>query len=101
MRGKIKGNLDGHRGRYHQTMENAKLINDLLVAMLLTAVAIILGGKAIYHWGSLVVYIVALRYCLNHLNKIVVTFTSINRFYPIFSRHFYFLDSFEFPKPLS
>ncbi|MGV7224864.1 MAG: hypothetical protein ACQ9MH_25520, partial [Nitrospinales bacterium] len=78
------------------------LINDLLVGVLLTAVAIILGGKAIIqkaHWGSLVVYIVALRYCLNHLNKIVVTFKSINRFYPIFSRYFYFLDSFEFPKP--
>jgi hypothetical protein len=101
VKGKIKDNLDGYRNRF-QTMEDAKLINDLLFAVLLTAVASILGGKAIIqkaHWGSLIVYLLALRYCLNHLNKIVVTFTSINRFYPIFSRHFYFIDSFEFPEP--
>jgi hypothetical protein len=99
--GEIKSNLEGFRGRF-QTLENARLINDLLVAMLLFMVAVILGGKAIMqnaHWGSLIVYLLALRYCLSHLNRIVVTFTSINRFYPIFSRYFYFVNCFDLAEP--
>jgi len=99
--GEIKDNLEGFRGRF-QTLENARLINDLLVAMSLFMVAVILGGKAIMqnaHWGSLIVYLLALRYCLNHLNRMVVTFTSINRFYPMFSRYFYFVNCFDLAEP--
>jgi hypothetical protein len=66
------------------------------MAIMLSIVVIILGGNAIIdnaHWGKLIVYLIALRYCLNHLKTTIITFTSINRFYPQFSRYFNFLDA--------
>jgi hypothetical protein len=68
------------------------------MAVLLFIVVIVLGGNALInnaHWGRLIVYLLALRYCLNHLKTTIITFTSINRFYPQFSRYFHFLDSFD------
>lgn len=91
--GDIDMNLNGYRGRY-QTLENARYINDFTMALVLTGVTFVVGVKAFNNsavWGELIVYLVALRYCLNHLKKTMVAFTSINRFYPQFSRYFNFL----------
>ena len=95
--GDINKNIEGYRGRF-QTIEEAKFINDIVMAIMLSIVVIILGGSALIdnaHWGRLIVYLIALRYCLNHLKTTIITFTSINRFYPQFSRYFNFLDSFD------
>ena len=94
--GEIRQNLEGYQERF-QTLEQAKLINDILMAIMLALVALILGGSAIIHnafWGRLIIYLLALKYCLNHLKTTLVTFTSINRFYPQLSRYFYFIDFF-------
>ncbi len=96
-RGEINHNIEGYRGRF-QTIEEAKFINDIVMAAMLFIVVIVLGGNALINnanWGRLLVYLLALRYCLNHLKTTIVTFTSINRFYPQFSRYFHFLDSFD------
>lgn len=98
--GEIEGNLEGFRRRF-QTLENARFINNILVAILLSMVALILGGKAIIgnaHWGALIVYLLALRYCLSHLQKNLVMLTSINRLYPIIARYFSFVDSLDLDK---
>jgi hypothetical protein len=94
-KGEISKNIEGYRGRF-QTIEEAKFINDIVMAIMLSIVVIILGGSAIIdnaHWGRLIVYLIALRYCLNHLKTTIITLTSINRFYPQFSRYFNFLDA--------
>lgn len=99
-RGEITDNLEAFRGRF-QTLENARLINDVLLAILFFLVAAILGGNAIIrnaNWGALIVYLVALRYCLAHLKKTLVALTSINRFYPIFAEYFSFGDSLDLDK---
>jgi ABC-type multidrug transport system fused ATPase/permease subunit len=98
--GEIKQNLEGYQERF-QTLEKAKLINDILMAIMLASVALILGGSAIIHnafWGRLIIYLFALKYCLNHLKTTLVTFTSINRFYPQLSRYFNFVDFFDLTK---
>lgn len=93
--GDIQKNLVGFRGRF-QTLENARFINDITMALVLSGVAFFLGVRAFSDnsvWGELIVYLVALRYCLNHLKTTLVTFTSINRFYPQFSRYMNFIRS--------
>jgi ABC-type multidrug transport system fused ATPase/permease subunit len=98
-KGEINQNVEAYQGRF-QTIEEAKFINDIVMAVMLFLVVIVLGGNALInnaHWGRLIIYLLALRYCLNHLKTTIITFTSINRFYPQFSRYFQFLDSFDGP----
>jgi len=98
--GEIRHNLEGYQERF-QGPEKARFINDMVMAIMLALVAVILGGSAIIHnafWGRLIIYLLALRYCLNHLKTTLVTLTSMNRFYPQFSRYFYFIDYFDLTK---
>ena len=98
--GEIRHNLDGYQARF-QTIEKAKFINDMFMAIMLALVALILGGSAIMHnafWGRLIIYLLALKYCLNHLKTSLVSFTSINRFYPQLSRYFCFIDFLDMSK---
>lgn len=98
--GALHSNQQHYRGRF-QVLENALLINNLTLIILLTLVLIVLGRNAFASgegWGGLIVYIIALRYCSNQIKVISATMTGINRFYPVFLRYFNFIELFKTPK---
>lgn len=82
-------------------IEKAVLLNNLTLITLLIEVLVILGRNAFQTgvgWGSLIVYILALRYCMNQIRNISSSLTGINRFYPVFTRYFNFIEHFENPE---
>ncbi len=96
-KGPIQSNQHYYRGRF-QVIENAGFINDLTTALLIIMVLLILGKSAFSNqgsWGTLIVYLIALRYCMGQFKQMSVTFTNINRFHSIFTRYFHFIDSFK------
>jgi len=92
-RGEIKKNLEGYKGRY-QTLEEVSLINNTLLSVLFCTVAIILGIDVMvnnYRIENIVLYVMALRYCLNHLRSLLTITVRINQYYYSFARYLGFL----------
>jgi ABC-type multidrug transport system fused ATPase/permease subunit len=96
-RGATIKNLDAAERRRIAT-EKSKLISNILFSLAVFFVLIIIGTRAFRvngGWTSLVVYLVALRFCFANFQNVNSKLTSINRFYPQFRRYFLFIQTIQ------
>lgn len=91
--GATRKHLDAYEGRL-RAVETSTFISNLFLAVCLFLVLLAMGGKTILQgqgWSELLVYVLALRFALVSLKQLTRLMTSINLFYPQFSRYFQFV----------
>jgi len=98
---RIVNNLRAFIGRL-SVIELSVLLNDILFAVVLFAVIVARGSASIRQqasWGTLFLYLVALRVAMTQLSKTTRLMISITRFYPLFRRYFHFVEFSQDPPP--
>jgi ABC-type multidrug transport system fused ATPase/permease subunit len=97
--GPVKKQLDSYEGRL-RSVENSRLISGIFMSMILGFILLVMGMDIIHSgigWGSLLVYLLALRFAMTNLQTVFSQITGINRFYPQVLRYFLFVQSY-FPE---
>ena len=91
----VRAFLDAYEERLMATPNAAMVVNTLnavsfFVILTVMGIEIIRGHQG---WGELLLYLLALLYCLNGVKQIAARLTGINRFYPQVKRYFSFIES--------
>ncbi|MDB4470725.1 hypothetical protein N9063_00415 [Deltaproteobacteria bacterium] len=81
-------NMLGFRGRI-MASDKSRLVSDHLMAVCIVLIFLVIGYQMLSShsdWNRLVVYLLALRYCLANFQKVTGTITTVNRFYSVIKR---------------
>ena len=103
--GDIKRSLDAFHGRLI-ALAKSELIGSINFSVVIFIIILILGGGILLgsqNWDGLLIYLVALRYCLANVKLISSRITAINLFYPHIKRYYRFISaiqpSLDYSKP--
>jgi len=83
-------------GRRILVVQRSQMATQCLMGAGIALVVAVFGFQALTQaqaWGSLVIYIIALRYCLANLSRVASSVASFNRLYPSVSSVYHFLRS--------
>jgi hypothetical protein len=90
------GKADDAFGRRMLVVQKSQMATQCLMGLGIATVMAVFGFQSLRHsqgWGSLVVYIIALRYCLTNLGRVSSALANLNRLYPSFSNVYYYLQT--------
>jgi len=93
----VRPHLDAQIGK-RRTMEESRLVTSTLMGVAIFAILLQKGGQILSTgggWAQLAAYLVILRINLNALTGSARLFSSINRYYPHFSRYIAFVRHME------
>lgn len=85
-------NMEGFRGRI-MARDKSRLVSEHLGAICIVLIFLVIGYQMLIShegWGRLVIYLLALKYCLANFQKVTGMVTTVNRFYPVISRMYDF-----------
>ena len=92
-KGQTKENQNAFKERL-LVLDRSIFVNNFLTAVLLCLTLFYFGGRALRYgsgWGVLALYLISLRLCLRSMQDLTRRITSVNRYYPIMKRLYYFL----------
>lgn len=76
-------------------IRRSQFLSELTIALTLGSILVLLGMDILRTgtgWGTLIIYLLALRMAMNHLTSLMRAVTTINRFYHQVRRYFIYLD---------
>jgi hypothetical protein len=94
-RGAVKNRNDAFEGRLRAREESA-LVSGVFTALIVGLIMLIMGVGIIRQgagWERLLVYVAALKFAMNGVQRTFFSITTVNRFYPQLQRYFLFIQS--------
>jgi len=88
---------DAFAGRVVASQRSALAVN-LVLGVAVAVILLFFGYRAMQsgsHWGVVLTYLVAARYCVTNLRTVSIQLTNLNRFYPHLRRYRDFVASIE------
>jgi ABC-type multidrug transport system fused ATPase/permease subunit len=90
----IKDNMVSFRGRL-MAGDKAKVVSDHLTAVSVTVIVVALGyqnfSSSVANWEGVIIYLIALRYCMANFQKVAAAVTAVNRFFNTIQRGYDYL----------
>ncbi len=94
----VKDNMASFRGRL-MAGDKAKVVSDHLTAVSVTVIVVALGyqnfNSSGANWGGVIIYLIALRYCMANFQKVAAAVTAVNRFFNTIQRGYDYLHKIE------